>query len=80
MNKREKNYVSSLVHLLAVVCTKRKPRDREREGRLGNEIGRIHFTEILIARPTELGIEVKVKDKKSAGADSNSHSVLPSNQ
>ncbi len=36
--------------------------------------------EILIARPTELGIEVKVKDKKSAGADSNSHSVLPSNQ
>ncbi len=40
--------MSSLVHLLAVVCTKRKPRDREREGRLGNEIGRIHFTWWLV--------------------------------
>ena len=27
--------MSSLVHLLAVVCTKRKPRDREREGKIG---------------------------------------------
>ncbi len=44
MNKREKNCVSSLVCLLTVVRTKRKPRDREREkGRSGNEIGRKHF-------------------------------------
>ncbi len=27
--------MSSLVHLLAVVCTKRKPRDREREREIG---------------------------------------------
>ncbi len=57
--------MSSLVHLLAVVCTKRKPRDREREGRLGNEIGRIHVTWVGIGESPPPDLLGSPYDKES---------------